>query len=65
VTVGALIAARQPRNPIGWLFLAESLVGVVGTFAEGYWHYALFVRLGALPAAELMLWVNVQPYYID
>jgi len=64
-TIGALIAARQPRNPIGWLFLANGLVGVLGTFAEGYWRYALFVRPGALPAGLLMLWVNVRPYSIS
>jgi len=64
-TIGALIAARQPRNPIGWLFLATGLVAQVGTFAEGYWRYALFVRPGALPAGELMLWVNVRPYSIS
>jgi len=63
-TIGALIAARQPRNPIGWLFLANGLVGELGAFAEGYWRYALFVRPGALPAEELMLWVNVRPYSI-
>src|SRR6266542_400937 len=49
-TIGALIAARHPRNPIGWLLLSNGLVGVFGQFAEGYWRYALFVRPGALPA---------------
>jgi hypothetical protein len=63
-TIGALIAARQPRNPIGWLLLASALIGNLGTFAEGYWRYALFVRPGAWPAGELMLWVNVRPYSI-
>ena len=62
-TIGALIAARQPRNPIGWLFLAMGLVSVFGEIAEGYWRYALFVRPGALPAGELMLWINVRPYF--
>jgi hypothetical protein len=64
-TIGALIAARHPRNPIGWLFLASGLVGAFGLFAEGYWRYALFVQPGVLPAGELMLWVNVRPYAID
>ena len=64
-TIGALIAARQPRNPIGWLFLASGLVGSFGLFAEGYWRYALFVQPGALPAGEVMLWVNARPYSIS
>jgi hypothetical protein len=63
-TIGALIAVRQPRNPIGWLFLAWELVAGVAGFAEAYWRYALFVRPGALPGGELMLWINVRPYTI-
>jgi len=63
-TIGALIAARQPRNPIGWLLLSIGLVGAFGQIAEGYWRYALFVRPGTLPAGELMLWVNTRPYLI-
>jgi hypothetical protein len=65
LTIGALIATRQPRNPIGWLFLAGGFVDAFGQFAEGYWRYALFVRPGALPAGELMLWVNTRAYAIE
>jgi hypothetical protein len=64
-TIGALIAARHSRNPIGWLFLAGGLVDALGLFAEGYWRYGLFVQPGVLPAPQLMLWVNVRPYAID
>ena len=35
VTVGALVAARRPAHPIGWLFIATGLAGVAGSFAEG------------------------------
>ncbi|MEA2134546.1 MAG: hypothetical protein QOC68_2455 [Solirubrobacteraceae bacterium] len=38
-TVGALVAARRPRNPIGWLLLGAGLSYVVGgvtvSYAEG------------------------------
>src|SRR3954447_5709227 len=37
-TVGALIVARHPRNPIGWLFLSIGFAALVGGFAEGYWR---------------------------
>jgi signal transduction histidine kinase len=36
---GALVASRQPRNPIGWLFLAFALVGAV--MADGAQGWAL------------------------
>lgn len=43
-TVGALIAVRQPRNPVGWLFLAGSALSSVGSFAEAYWRLGLLAQ---------------------
>jgi signal transduction histidine kinase len=34
--VGALIASRQPRNPIGWLFLGCALVNSLTDLAQGW-----------------------------
>ena len=34
---GALVASRQPRNPIGWLFLAFALAGAVMADAAQGW----------------------------
>jgi hypothetical protein len=33
--IGALIATRQPHNPIGWLFLAGQLGTGVGLASQG------------------------------
>jgi hypothetical protein len=63
--VGALIIARHPRNPIGWLFLFIGFAALIGGFAAGYWRYTLFVRPGSLPAGELMLWVNTRPFALQ
>jgi hypothetical protein len=56
--MGALIATRQPRNAIGWLFV------VVGTsfaltagMAQGYAIYTLLVNPGALPGGYPALWL--------
>jgi len=47
--VGALVAARQPRNPIGWLFcaiaLSEQTRGLASTYARG----ALVANPGGWP----------------
>ena len=64
-TVGALIVARHPRNPIGWLFLSIGFAALVGGFAGSYWRYTLFVRPGSLPGGELMLWVNTRPFALQ
>jgi hypothetical protein len=34
--IGALIATRQPQNPIGWLFLAGQLGTAVGLVSQAY-----------------------------
>ena len=34
--IGALIAARQPRNPIGWLFLVGQLGTAIGLVSQAY-----------------------------
>src|SRR5262245_32736144 len=65
LTAGALIAARRPRNPIGWLLLASGMVDSLGGVAEGYWRYALVVQPGALPGGRVMLWVNTRPYELS
>jgi hypothetical protein len=56
-TMGALVAARRWRNPVGWLLLAEGLVWDLQLFAQGYAAAALFTHRGTLPAGELVLWV--------
>jgi len=63
-TMGALVAARRWRNPVGWLLLAEGLVWDVQLVAQGYAAAALFTHPGTLPAGELVLWVMWWWFYI-
>jgi signal transduction histidine kinase len=57
-TVGALVASRQPRNPLGWLFLGLSLAVVLGVMGEDYPIYAIRTNPGSLPAPEWVAWVS-------
>jgi len=57
-TVGAVLAGRRPRHPVGWLLLACGLSLSAAGVAGGYVPYGLQVRPGALPAAA---WVAM--YY--
>jgi hypothetical protein len=50
-TVGALVSARQPRNPIGWLFLGGGLAAALEEPLLGYSTYALVTEPGSLPGA--------------
>jgi hypothetical protein len=55
-TVGAVLASRRPRHPVGWLLLALGLSVTASGVADGYARYGLVARPGALPAAR---WVAI------
>ena len=51
-TVGAVLASRRPRHPVGWLLLALALSLIATAAAAQYLTWGLLVRPGALPAAR-------------
>ncbi|MFL6217497.1 MAG: hypothetical protein ACJ742_02850 [Actinomycetes bacterium] len=55
-TVGAVLASRRPRHPVGWLLLGLGLAVTASGVADGYARYGLLARPGALPAAR---WVAI------
>jgi hypothetical protein len=52
--VGAVLASRRPRHPVGWLLLAQGLVMAISAAAVGYIPYGLVARPGTLPAAHIV-----------
>ena len=56
--VGAPVASRQPRNPIGWILLAIGVVWGLYTVFNGYAVHALEVDPGSLPRPDLVLALN-------
>jgi hypothetical protein len=57
-TIGAVLASRRPRHPVGWLLLTVALSLTATAAAAQYLTWGLLVRPGALPAAR---WVAL--YY--
>jgi hypothetical protein len=53
-TVGALVASRRPRHPVGWLLLAMGLSLAVSGTVSSYRWYGVVARPGALPAASYL-----------
>jgi hypothetical protein len=51
-TVGAVLAARRPRHPVGWLLLTLGLAVTASGVVDGYARYGLLARPGVLPAAR-------------
>ena len=54
--VGALVASRRPRNPIGWLFVTFAVVAAFAAFADRYASYALVEHPGSLPGGAWVAW---------
>src|SRR5512132_3930385 len=50
-TVGAVLASRRPRHPVGWLLLGVALSLTASGVISSYVTYGLLARPGALPAA--------------
>ena len=53
--VGGVIAARQPRNPYGWIWLAFGSAFIWMNLCQAYTTHALVVDPGSLPLARPML----------
>jgi hypothetical protein len=54
-TVGALLASRRPRHPVGWLLLGVGLGLAANVLIEPYVKYGLVVRPGSLPGARWLV----------
>lgn len=63
-TVGAIVANRQPNNPIGWVFLIIGLSPAVGAGAGGYATYALITRPDSLPGGIVAAWLSSFTWYL-
>jgi len=56
--VGALVASRNPRNAIGWIFCGVSLVVGLDTLAHGYAAFWLASGSGITSLAETAAWFS-------
>jgi MFS family permease len=53
--VGAMLASRRPRHPVGWLLLGVGLALVGSLLVQSYVDYGLLARPGSLPAARYLV----------
>jgi signal transduction histidine kinase len=56
--VGALVASRQPRNAIGWLFLGITLTVLLAFFSDTYARYSFRASPTPLPGSVLAAWLS-------
>jgi hypothetical protein len=63
-TVGAVIVARRPGNPVGWLCCAVGLLLGPAFLGQDYAWYALVHEPGSLPAGLAMAWLGQWPWRV-
>ena len=56
-TVGAIVASRNPRNPIGWLMIGIGGAFVIGGFFDEYATFAYVTHPGELPGGLVAVWI--------
>ncbi len=57
--IGALIVARHPEHPVGWLLCVGSISASIDMFAAGYLSYDTYVYAGSLPGVPLaLIWLK-------
>jgi hypothetical protein len=57
-TVGALVASRQRKNPLGWLLLGVGILYATELFAGNYSLYTLATNPGSLPGRGVSAWLT-------
>ena len=56
--LGIVIVNKQPRNAVGWLFLAAGFSLGLAMFGETYAARALLAEPGSLPGGEALGWLS-------
>src|SRR5215212_1907400 len=56
--VGALVASRQPKNTIGWIFCAMGLFFAASVASGQYAIYAVVSSPGSLPGGGTATWLE-------
>ncbi|HET7419167.1 MAG TPA: hypothetical protein VFL27_02170, partial [Candidatus Dormibacteraeota bacterium] len=56
--LGALVAAREPHNSVGWLMSAASLAAVLFYGPVDYGYMALVLHSGSWPFGRVALWLG-------
>jgi hypothetical protein len=62
-TMGALVGARVPRNPIGWIFLGTALAAAAGGLSETLAFHGYAEDPGSIPGAIVFAWLYAWLWY--
>jgi signal transduction histidine kinase len=63
-TVGAILASRNTRNPMGWIMLTVGLAFALAQATETYTKYTLEIDPGVLPFGAVAAWFGTWDYAV-
>jgi hypothetical protein len=63
--VGAIVASRHPRNPIGWIFCTVGLVTGLDALAHGYTEFWLASGRGSRSFGETAAWFGTWAWIVE
>jgi hypothetical protein len=63
--VGAIVASRHPRNPIGWIFCTVGLVTGLDALALGYAEFWLASGWGSRSFGETVAWFGTWAWIVQ
>jgi len=58
-TVGAVLASRRPRHPVGWLLLAIAVPVIILGIGDAYASHGVLARPGSLPSPGWRWWARL------
>ena len=56
--VGALLASREPANPIGWIMMTMGIGFIFSGLSSEWVVYTYLTNPGGLPFREAIVWIN-------
>jgi hypothetical protein len=62
-TMGSLVAARVPRNPLGWIFIAAAVSAAISEISETLVYHAYVEDPGSVPGATVLAWMYAWAWY--
>jgi hypothetical protein len=63
--VGAIVASRHPRNPIGWIFCTVGLVTGLDALSHGYTEFWLASGRGSRSFGETVAWFGTWAWIVQ
>ena len=64
VSIGAFVASRMPRSPVGWLMVTTGAGFIIAASSSDYATYVLYTNPGGLPFPSFAIWLQTWVFLV-